>query len=279
MCIFAHKYDIMRINRQFILVRIDKVKQNASREKTGNIFLPQSFIFMKYNLQYGEIVQIGPKALATYPFMEVGDIAVFKHIIEEEDWRVLGKEDHPDHPGKFLMKNELRVIDTGSGRELFAVIKPDGTWKVNDLYIFVNPDVKPVSQAYTSALAEGVDIDYWADDQKLMAKIESLKMDEANIKEQLEVTKNTDKFEELYKYLSRNAVEREQVTKLIHSKKSCKAVIELIGDNISKQMGLVPGDTIMVDDIKLLYPLCVLGKTYQLIDNNYISLKMPPAGM
>jgi|ERR1700761_2576511 len=275
MCIFAHKICHMQITRQFILVRIDKVKQNASREKKGNIYLPQSFIYMKYNLQYGEVVQVGSKALAAYPFIEPGDTAIFKHTIEEEDWRVVGKEDHPDHPGSFFMKNELRVIDTSSGRELLAVIKKDGTWKVNDLYIFVNPDVKPVSAAYTSLLAEGVNIDYWADDQKLSAKIDTLKIDEANIKEQLESTRNTDRFEELYKYLERNAKEREQVTKLIHAKKCCRVTIELIGDNLSREMGLVSGDNIMVDDIKLLYPLCVLGKTYQLIDNNYVSLKFP----
>ncbi len=274
MCIFAHKISHMQINRQYILVRIDKVRQNASREKKGNIYLPQNFLFMKYNLQYGEIVQIGSQALDKYPFISVGDTAVFKHTIEEEDGRLLAKEDHPDHPDSYLLKNELRTIDTRSGRELFAVIKPDGTWKANDLYIFLNPNIKPAGKVLSSMLAQGVPLEDWADEERIMRTIDSLKIDEDNIKEQLEATRDPDKFEELHKYLTKKVQDKEQLTKLIHAKKPCKATIELIGDKLSEEMGLMPGDTIMVDDVKLLYPLSVLGRTFQLIDNNYISLKM-----
>ncbi|HEU4608699.1 MAG TPA: hypothetical protein VFS31_11365, partial [Chitinophagaceae bacterium] len=99
----------MRVNKQYILVRIDKKAQKLKREKTesGLLYVAPNYTFMSHNLQYGEIVQIGAKAAQNYPYAHVGDVALFHHFIE-------GSYEDPGY--EYLLDvegngDELRLID------------------------------------------------------------------------------------------------------------------------------------------------------------------------
>lgn len=105
-----------------IIVKIDKEAQEKKRTKTdGGLLLSPKFIAMKRNLQYGEVSEIGPEAQKHYPGLNVGDIAILHHGIEEDPIRVIRKE-----RGKNLRLNyEYRIIDCWEegSRQIFGVVK------------------------------------------------------------------------------------------------------------------------------------------------------------
>ena len=75
-----------------ILVKIDLAAQRAKRlgSETG-LLKAQNFLFMKHNLQYAEVVEIGDEAKNNYPDMKVGDTAIIFHTVEDvtQNYRVI----------------------------------------------------------------------------------------------------------------------------------------------------------------------------------------------
>ena len=84
-----------------IIVKIDVRKRDALQEKTeSGIYLPQGELWqkMKYNLQYGEVVEVGAKALERYPMAEVGKTIIFYHTVESENHRLIRTDLEPKDP-------------------------------------------------------------------------------------------------------------------------------------------------------------------------------------
>lgn len=106
-----------------IIVKIDKIAQNAKRETTeGGLIRSQLFLFMKHNLQYAEVTEIGEEAQKLYPDLKVGDTAIMHHTVEDHtgDYRLIRKD-----VSKFqICTYEYRVINAfdTSGRELIGRI-------------------------------------------------------------------------------------------------------------------------------------------------------------
>lgn len=261
----------MKVLPRFILIKIDKAKQKTLQEKVGNIYISPKYLYMKFNLQYGEVMQIGERAAKVFPDMKVGNTAIFRHTIESDDWRLMHKEFNPKYPGDYSMRDEYRIVDTSSinGREILGYINSYGTWIANDLYIYVNADVKPVETQYFTSLLLSTD-GAWKDDQAIMAKIEEMKLDQQNIKDSIVNIRDPYKLEDTYKYIGRIAQDMERLTKLIHAKKVCKGTVEIVGSQTSRELGIKPGSTIFIDDYALMYSLNIMDKKYMLIENEYV---------
>src|SRR5574338_1184262 len=69
----------------YVLVRCSIKEQKDKKEKVGNIHIPQTATYMKYNLEHGEIISIGEKAHKNFPEMKVGHQAIMHHFVEGEN--------------------------------------------------------------------------------------------------------------------------------------------------------------------------------------------------
>lgn len=259
----------MVINKQFILVRIDKPKQIARREKMGSIFLAEKWNYMKRNLQYGEVIQIGPAAAEKHPGLQIGDTAIFKHIIEEEDWRLLYRDYNKDHPYNARMKDEYRVVDTTNDLQLFGYIKPDGTLIASDIYLFCSPDIKLIATDIVSSLFIESDLNTWSEDKWAEETLSKLAVDKENITTTIQGERDAYKFENLHAELTKVAMQMEKVSQFMHAPKLCWITIDHISDNVSREMNLHAGQTI-VSDKMILYPLELMGRNYYLVHYDYI---------
>lgn len=106
-----------------IIVKIDKVAQQAKQSQTDSGLLrSQQFLFMKHNLQYGEVLAIGAEAQKFYPDMKVSDTAILHHSVEDytQNYRVIHKD-----VSKFQITTyEHRIINAydTSNREILGRI-------------------------------------------------------------------------------------------------------------------------------------------------------------
>lgn len=74
----------------YFLIRIGKDEQREKREKEGRFYVPESYVFMKREIQFGEIISIGSAAKEYMPLAEKGDYLLFHHLVS-------GKKDDRGH--------------------------------------------------------------------------------------------------------------------------------------------------------------------------------------
>lgn len=68
-----------------IIVRIDMLAQQQKKAQNDSGLLRSPlYEFMKFNLQYGEVLEIGEDASQFYPDMRVGDIVILHHTVEDK---------------------------------------------------------------------------------------------------------------------------------------------------------------------------------------------------
>lgn len=72
---------MVRPAKPYFLVRIAKKEQKERLQKTGMFYNPVE-VFMKRNMQSGEIVAIGEKAKEVFPEAKEGNILIFHHFVE-----------------------------------------------------------------------------------------------------------------------------------------------------------------------------------------------------
>lgn len=104
-----------------IIIKIDLRDQGLKRSATqGGVAMSPLFQFMLYNLQYGEVMDIGEEAQKNYPQLAVGDLAIIHHTIESQPHRILSYQ-----MSKYsIITHELRMIDSFNprSREIFGKI-------------------------------------------------------------------------------------------------------------------------------------------------------------
>ena len=101
-----------------IIVKINLAEQKQKRETTeSGLILSPLYQYMLYNLQYGEVVEVGEKAAEFYPGVSEGDTVILHHFVESEEYRLIKREQ-----GNHAPIYEYRVInclDKGH-REIFG---------------------------------------------------------------------------------------------------------------------------------------------------------------
>jgi chaperonin GroES len=119
--------DIFTINCMIapyrMIVRIDKIAQQAKQGTSDSGLLrSELFLFMKFNLQYGEVLEIGTEARKAYPDMKIGDTAILHHSVEDksQSYRVI-KRDVSQYN---VLRYEHRIINAWdtSDREILGRI-------------------------------------------------------------------------------------------------------------------------------------------------------------
>ncbi len=75
-----------------IIVKIDIQAQRVKRTTADSGLLrSQLFIFMLYNMQCGEVLEIGVEAQKNYPDLQIGDTAILHHSVEADPYRLIKK--------------------------------------------------------------------------------------------------------------------------------------------------------------------------------------------
>lgn len=239
----------MQLGKPYILVELDKEDQQSKRERTtAGIFLHHKYIAMTRNLQFGKILGIGKWAKELFPSAEIGDTLIFKHIIEEQEWRLFEKRHDPTTDKVY----EQRIVDIRSGTEVLAVLKHTGEWVINNNYVFFNKQYTLVVKNMPSSLLL-VEAGTFVDDNYILNKIETLKLDRESLRETVEGATNPYDFEVKYNMMQSIANEQEELSRFLHSKKLCEIEIAHASDEC-KAMGIVPG-AIAICDHKILYEL------------------------
>lgn len=106
-----------------IIVKIDKVAQQRKRGQSDSGLLRSPlYEFMKFNLQYGEVLEIGDEAAKLYPEISVGDIAILHHTVEDktQNYRIVKQIASPQN----VLLYEHRIINAydTSNREILGRI-------------------------------------------------------------------------------------------------------------------------------------------------------------
>jgi len=106
-----------------MIVKIDMRSQYLKRQVSDEgVALSPLFQFMKRNLQWGKLCEIGEEAQSHYPELAVGDIVILHHIIESQDYRLLKVKQAKISR---MVTAEYRMINSfdPNSREVFGVIK------------------------------------------------------------------------------------------------------------------------------------------------------------
>lgn len=262
-----------RVNKQYILVRIDKAAQKKKREKVGNIYLPVNFTYMAYNLQYGEILQIGATAAKNYPDAKVGDIAIFHHHIEGS---------YEDHAPEYLLEtmpngDEHRLIDCNnfsSDYKIFAIIKDGGTLIPSPYFVFVSQMITPIKRKFVSDLIAGSG--YEPSEDELRQKLEQLLAHQRVLDESLQSETSVDKSQQIVNAIADIGRERERITQFLNSDKFVKTKVTFINPETYKELGIDIGDEVVVTE-GLLYGLEIMGNKFLVMRKDFIIGKMAPA--
>lgn len=251
--------------------------------KTTKLSLPEEANPMEYNLQYGEIVDMGGKASRDFPEARIGDILLFHHLVEYKprettdhvynDWHLV----HTDQSG-----DELRVVRQDS--EVFGLIRPDEEELSRRItpyrnVIFCHPDVRKASFQKKSGLWLP---DAWKhSDEAIATELAELNNQMKELQMHTELSNattdaNYKKKEEIIGVIGRLQQERLQLTKKMHQKQLCEAVVLFFNPEMADHLGdcLLPGDRILVDQ-RTLYPLEIAGVRYMLARQGFIEALLP----
>lgn len=272
-----------RVTKHLMLVKIDKRLQRDRREKMtldngGELLLSSLWIDMARNLQFGIIEQIGFRALEHYPFAEIGDIAVFRHTVEEEPHKLLTTDEEG---------NEHRVVDClddNMNHELYGILKSDGKLIPSPFFLFLDTKCTPLLKEETSTLLNGLNINPM-DTQEIKRRIESINEEIAPLIETaksivpahgyLTSQRMSDKLEEIDKQIGRKKSEQQQLTKIMHEDRYAHTPVRYINEDAATELNIQAGERVIVD-LRSLYPLEFYGHKFLLMHKNYVLAKYAP---
>lgn len=265
----------MNVAKDYFLVEIDKEAQNQKRGKVGSIEIPENYQDMAYNLQYGTVVEIGPKAAKQFPEVCVGDILIFHHHVEYKP-RTEGDHNYNDHHLIETLENnnELRIVNIS--REVFGVMKLE-TQEIIPFknMVFCHEHFK---QADFQLTAGGIYIsDAWEESMEAMnEKLEDLKQQAINLQSSSQfkdVANNKDAVNQLHNSIMAINKEREELSRKINQEKYMELTLLFINPETCKEWGydMQPGDKIFAHSFAL-YPLDIDGVRFTLVVKDYIAL-------
>lgn len=249
----------MKAHKQFFIVKIDKKAQQAKREKTSSgIYLSQQFLFMKYNLQHGEIVSIGERATQDFPDAKIGDTLFFSHIVESQEWRILKETDD----------FEWRGVDVLSGTEVLGVYSDK--FIPNKNFIFMEQHQEPAFRKAFSSSIFFVDAAMFEDDDYLQRKIEDLRLQRDELKDTVACERDPYQFEIKYNLQQKIANEGKKLSQFMHRERFCKCKVSHVNPETTEETGIEPGNFIFMDS-KILYELEAMGNKFYYVPTEFVA--------
>jgi len=252
----------MRPNRQFFLVEIDLKKQKKKMESIEGTSLvaPTGYEYMKYYLQAAPIIAIGEDAAKWFPEAKVGDILIFHHTVEDDDWRLV----HFDVEKEI----EWRVVE-GEENSVFGIQK-----LIEGIPIIPS---KPYLWCKTIPL---VTDDGWKKIAGVYLPEESLRSEDAmrlrieDIEHQIEFVSGGQNAGQIITELKK---EQAVLTHLLNRKYLHELELVNIHQETSKRMdGVEKGDHVFVEGwINFKgYPLSVDGQEYLLCRKQFVAMAL-----
>ncbi len=263
---------MLSITRNNVLVRIDKAAQKQKRNKIGSIIIPEAYQYMIYNLQYGEIMDIGSKALKYFPELEVGDTALVHHAIEDGGSHLLDILPNGDELRWVNGINDMEVRNF----QIFGIVKPNGIVIPSPVFIFLDKMVRPAKKNIQSTLA-AVDQEMWKEPERIRMLIEDIKQQEEWMAETFHHVRDRQfvsdeelrSFEEAEKAIISMRKERAMLTRALNNRSMYTAGVLHIHEQTAHRLGVFPGDRIMADK-RAMYPLDVQEDQYLLIASDQL---------
>jgi hypothetical protein len=269
----------------YFYIRINKEVQNNRKEKIGSLYVPPDYVFMKRNMQCGEILAIGTAAHEYFPEAKVGDILICHHLVESITKTYLIDSDEyfnyyvvqafevPGErnvtygvwngteiiPNKDYIFLEIETVTTDlPDLEVQSNLKGEGSWKVNipmtvsEGGLFIPKPVKKTREELTAITKKNMErIKQLSNNQNRMTHevVDEIKKLEG---ENLQISKQINKREyEPYKI----ACIGPGLTELL---------LQIFGHEVRK------GDTLYVLNIAAQMRVEFLGKEYIIAENKYI---------
>lgn len=249
-------------------------------ERNFQIVLPETIIDYQFNLQYGEIVEIGSIAKLEFPEADIGDYLIFSHHVESKprpdgdknwnDWHLVDVDDNGD---------EYRIVNFST--ELFGVIKMDKVRIVPyKTFIFCHANIKK-SQWQVSSTGLWLP-DHWEQtSEDLQRKIDELEDHIKEIKTSGIMNKaltddNFKRREEVNAMINMIRNEQRDLGRKMNQKKLVELTAVFINPLTCEeiQTDIQPGDTIIAD-YNTLYPLDINGVYYTVLRKHLIEALIP----
>lgn len=271
-----HDTILINITKDYFLVRIDKKAQDQKRSKLGSLYIPENFQDMVYNLQYGEVLDIGDRAAKKFPEVEIGDILIFHHHVEYKP-RTDGDATYSDHHLVEVLPNldELRTVDIA--HEVFGVLKSDTQTIIPySKLVFCHEEFQPASFQMNAA---GIYIvEEWSTSvegyteqlDELQLQVQTLR---STAQFKINIEENYKEIEVVNKLISELNKERARISKKMNEEKYMELTLLYINKETSREWGIdmQPGDKIFAHSFAL-YPLDIDGVHFTLVNTDFIAL-------
>jgi hypothetical protein len=271
---------------QYFLIKIGKEEQKEKKEKMGSLYFPSAYTYMRRELQWGTIEQIGTEAGQYFPQAEIGDFLLIHHM-------ATGKK--TDKGYNFFLVDEdadfnyyiINGFEFNGDRNLVYGIAKGTEIIPSPDYIFleleqVQPDSYVSSSGLTLVPEKKKTRAEWSEIMKKnLARCKQLarNLPQNQLHEQI-IMANA-RFKELYQYsfqeIKRLEAENLQISKNINKKRYVtfkalfinpdwnEAVERSFGEKIN------PGEFVYMLNLACNTEVDILGKTYIVAENKYFS--------
>lgn len=264
---------------------VDRAKLSQKKvvlgERKFQIVLPQTIIDYQFNLQYGEIVEIGNIAKQEFPDAEIGDYLIFSHHVESKprpdgdrnwnDYHLVDVDDNGD---------EYRIVNFST--EMYGVIKMSDNVRIvpYKTFIFCTSQIRK-SQWQVSSSGLWLP-DHWEQSaEDLQRKIDELEdhikeIKTSGIMNTIDTDENYKRREEVNTMINMIRKEQREIGRKMNQKKLVELTAVFINPLTCKeiQTDIQPGDTIIAD-YNTLYPLDINGVYYTLLRKHLIEALIP----
>lgn len=255
----------MRPNKNGLLVRIDKKRQQQKLEKEGSIFIPPGYTYMQRYLQYGEILSVGLRISQLYPDIQVGDVAIFHHTVEHNSMLLVGTTENND---------EIRAVNATPHEEdhhmscqLHGTIKSDGTIIPYDTNLFLADTLEIFNkqEQLKSELIQLVDMEYDDDDIRKMQ--DEITQHRKGLQKSYVHSSDMKYKEDVERQINNLTRQQEELAKVYNINKPVVATISHVNPRMED---FKQHENILIHDKSILYPLSVGDMSYFLIRSEYV---------
>lgn len=255
----------MRTTGFNVIIKINKKELWEHRNKIGSLYIPSDLMAFTRNMQFAEIVAVGPKVSSVNPEAQKGRIAIYHHIVEDNansKQRTGERLIHEDDDFEYrLIISSTHEIEN----ELFAVYYDDLLF-VSKGIIICNPEVKVSGLHKISDNIFDVDDDVKA---KLMnEELEYLQYEKKELIAAITKVPLNEDTQWLHEDVSKRMTEINEKIRIIQEHRN-RVVFSEMTVMYSNAPAYPTGTVVCVDSSKL-YPLIFDGMQFILIRSSFL---------
>lgn len=267
--------EIKYINSFSVNTEHISTKKVVLGERKFELFVPPQIIDFQFNLQFGEVVEIGRIAGEQFPEVNLGDMLIFDHKVEHKprtegdllyhDFHLIETDENGD---------EYRVVNFAT--EVFGVLKlATATIIPYKNFIFCHQHIKKASIQMN---ASGIWVpDAWEKSvEEIQGEIDKLtetiqEIGSSTIMKQRTSDENYKRQEEIKTTIDLINQEKRRLTLKMRQKRLVELTVLFIHPKTNEELqsNITAGDTLFAE-FNTLYPLDMYGQYYTLLRKDYI---------